>query len=320
MSSKKLPGVLTRLEAAAAAFSHAGPALIGVSGGRDSVALLHALVKGGARELVVCHLDHGLRRGSAADVQFVKELAAQHGLSVDVGNENVCSLAERMGVSVETAAREARYGFFARVARERGIHRLLLAHHADDQVETLLFRLFRGAGPGGLRGMQTETTRVVDGVELHIARPLLGVWREEIDAYLAHHGLAFCEDPSNADPRHTRNRIRHELLPLLSEVFGRDVRRSVWRAAEILRAEDDLLSGQVPAPESELSVVELHEMPEAMQRRTVHRWLVENGIGNVGFTEVESVRSLLTGRRARINLPGNRCARRRAKKLFLANA
>ncbi len=299
------------------------PALVGVSGGRDSVALLHALREQGFTQLVVCHLDHGLRPESEEEGRFVAELAARMELSCVAEQVDVATLAEELRVSTETAAREARYAFFARAARRYNCHRLFLAHHADDQVETFLFNLFRGSGTAGLGGMRAMTLREIEGVRLEILRPLLGVWRNEIDAYVAAQGLAFREDASNADPAHTRNRLRHRLIPLIEEEYGRPVRQTVWRAAELLAVEDEWMEGAAelrifPANDAELSAKALAGFPVALQRRALKRWLRAQGVGNVGYEEVEAVRSLLTqGPPAKVNLPGGMHARRRAGKLFL---
>jgi tRNA(Ile)-lysidine synthase len=293
--------------------------LIGVSGGRDSVALLHQLLAAGFRDLIVCHLDHGLRPESAEDARFVSELAAQHGLEAVIGRQDVAARAKRRRQSLETAGREARYGLFTQVSRNRDCPRLFLAHHADDQVETFLFNLFRGAAMSGLAAMRPLTTRTIDGVRLDISRPLLGVWRAEIDAYVAKHGLAFREDASNTDPRHTRNRLRHELLPAIERALGRDVRTTIWRTAEILRAEDELLAAMIAEQDlsPELSVPALIALPLAIQRRLLHAWLKAQGVPDVGYDEVEAVRALLAGRRAKCNLSGGWHARRRTKRLFL---
>ena len=291
------------------------PALIGVSGGRDSVALLHLLAGSGQR-LIVCHLDHGLRPESRDEARFVERLALGLGCEFVGKCENVAARAKRMKCSIETAAREARYAFFAKVARERGVRRLFLAHHADDQVETFLFNLLRGSGAAGLGAMRASSMRG----DLEIVRPLLGIWREEIDRYIAEHGLEFCEDASNADPRHTRNRVRHEILPMLAQAFGREVRGALLRSAEILREEDAFLSAlpeMAMANARELSVSEMRALPLAIQRRVLLAWLRARGIAEIGFEEVERVRSLLTGRVAKVNLPGARHARRRAGKLFV---
>lgn len=290
------------------------PALIGVSGGRDSVALLHWLATRGHR-LIVCHLDHALRAESREEAEFVRKMTARVGCECVVRQENVGARAKRMKCSIETAAREARYAFFAKVARARRVRRVFLAHHADDQVETFLFNLLRGSGAAGLAAMRATALRG----DLEIVRPLLGVWREEIDSYVAEHGLEFCEDPSNTDRRHTRNRVRHEILPLLAEAFGREVRGALLRSAEILREEDAFLCALPEmgiATAVQLSVKEMRELPLAMQRRVLLAWLRGRGVGEIGFEEVERVRSLLAGRVAKVNLPGGEHARRRAGKIF----
>ncbi len=297
-------------------FPRRAAVLAGVSGGRDSVALAHWLCANGFTRVIVCHLDHGLRPESRVDAKFVRALAAQLGCRFSGGRTDVASLAKRRGLSIETAAREARHEFFARCAKKHGTRALVLAHHADDQAETFLFNLLRGAGPGGLCGMAALTVRD-DG--LSIARPLLGVWREEIDAYIAAHDLDFREDASNADPRHTRNGIRHSALPALAQAMGRDVRRALWRAAEILRAENDVVSGQVPRTGgiAEVPLEALAGLPLALRRRLIHEWLRAGGVKDVGFDEVEAVLSLAGGGRAKVNLPGGRYARRNKKRIFL---
>ena len=148
--------------------------LIGVSGGRDSVALLHALVEAGFRRLIVCHLNHGLRgRSAAADARFVAALAAKLGLECVAEKVDVAQWADEHSLSLETAAREVRYDFFARVARRHRCRILFLAHHADDQAETLLFNLCRGAGRSGLGGMSRDGQRTVSGVRLRLFREMV---------------------------------------------------------------------------------------------------------------------------------------------------
>ena len=156
--------------------------LIGVSGGRDSVALLHSLVDLGYTKLIVCHLDHQLRgRSAKADAKFAEKLAANYDLDFEHGSTNVRALAAKKKMSIEAAGRDARYKFFAKIAKRRRCREIFLAHHADDLVETFLINLFRGTGSTGLAGMREITTRRIDDVDLTIVRPLLGVWRTKID-------------------------------------------------------------------------------------------------------------------------------------------
>ena len=298
------------------------PALIGVSGGRDSVALLRMLLDLGHAKLTVCHLDHGLRSESVEDAVFVASLCRRLGLPCHSVRVDVGELAQTKKQSTETAARTARYSFFASVAKELGINRVFLAHHADDQVETFLFNLFRGSGTAGLRGMRPVSSRTIDGVELQLRRPMLGIWRREIDAFVSKQNLPYREDHSNADPRHTRNRVRGEIMPFLEGTFGRDVRPALWRAAEILGAEDEWIEASLAldaeeAP-AEIPVARVGDLPVAIQRRLLHRWLHARGIADVSFEDVEAVRALLGGGRpAKVNLAGGFHARRRAGKLFI---
>jgi tRNA(Ile)-lysidine synthase len=297
--------------------------LIGVSGGRDSLALLHRLMDLGYRRLIVCHLDHQLRgRASQADAKFVSDLAAKSNLESEIDCVDVAALARRTKQSIETAGRNARYDFFAGIARRRRCRTIFLGHHAGDLVETFLFNLFRGAGPAGLSGMRQVATRNVDGVHLTIVRPLLGATRDEIDAYLKGHHLKYREDATNETLGPLRNRIRHRVIPYIEKELGRNVRGALWRAATISADEAEWAETLVDAPsigKSELSLRELRKQPRALQRRTIHLWLQTRGIVNLDFETIERVRALVqpAARVAKTNLAHDRHARRRAGKLFL---
>jgi len=293
--------------------------LAGVSGGIDSVSLLHALVQHGFGKVTVVHLDHGLRGSAGAgDARFVKRLARRLALPIIAARADVAALAREGKLSIETAARQARYRFFAQAARQTRCRTLVLAHHADDQVETFLFNLLRGGG-SGLGGMRPRTVREIDGVHLEILRPWLGVWRAEIEGYAAREKVRYREDASNASPEHTRNRLRAQLLPMLANTFGRDVRQSLWRAAEVLSAQQEWLNQSLTLDGAELPVTALRVLPEALQRHTIHEWLRRHRIPQISFTLVESVRALLPpgATRAKVNLPGGSFARRRAGQLFV---
>ncbi len=294
--------------------------LIGVSGGRDSVALVHLLAEYGFRRLIVCHLDHGLRgRASRGDALFVRRLAARLGFEHEAERADVPALAAAQRQSIETAAREARYAFFGRVARRRRCSALFLAHHADDQVETFFFNLFRGAGAAGLAAMRPESERVYGAFRLRLLRPLLAVWRAEIDACIRERKWRYREDASNREPVNLRNKMRHEIIPLLESHFGREIKRSVWRSAEILGAENEWIAGLAVAGDGELPLARLRALPLPLRRRLIHGWLKKAGVPCAGFDEVEAVLGLLApgSPRAKVNLPGGFHARRREKKLFL---
>jgi len=295
--------------------------LIGVSGGRDSVALLHWLVDLGYRKLIVCHFDHHLRgRSSQADARFVKKLAAKYRADFQIGSANVRALAKKKRMSIETAAREARYSFFAKVAKRRRCRTIFLAHHADDLVETFLLNLFRGAGTAGLAAMRDASTRRIDKFDLVVVRPFLGVWRKEIDIYLREQRLKFREDASNKNLNPLRNRVRHRVIPYLEKMLGRNIRQNIWRTAVIAAEEENWIENQLPdSDEVELPVAKLRDTPVALQRRRILKWLRAQSVADVGFDLIERVRSLAErdARIAKVNLPQDRHARRRAGKIFI---
>jgi tRNA(Ile)-lysidine synthase len=302
-------------------FSSDGRYLVGVSGGRDSVALLHFLTASGYKNLVVCHLNHQLRdRASTADACFVEQLAGKLQVDVVIRSANVRALAAKKKMSIETAARDARYEFFARVAKRKRCRTIFLAHHADDVVETFLINLFRGSGTSGLAAIREISKRSIGEVDLTIVRPLLGIWRNDIDQYIRAHRLAFREDASNKDLAPVRNRIRRRVIPYLEKTIGRNIRQSIWRTAMIAAEEEAWIENQMPnSVDVDLAVGKLSALPIALQRRQILKWLRRQDVANVGFNVVESVRSLLDhdSRVAKINLPQDRHVRRRLGKIFI---
>ncbi|CAB4244655.1 tRNA(Ile)-lysidine synthase [Methylacidimicrobium sp. AP8] len=261
--------------------------LAAVSGGLDSCVLLDALVLTGKRPTVV-HFDHGWRPESVEDAVFVRELAASYGLEY---------LEERSApadAATETSARKRRYEFFARAAQISGVHDLALAHHADDQVETLLLQLLRGAGSLA-RGMREAEVR--DGFRLH--RPFLWLDRSRLREHAQARGLRWREDRSNDDRRYLRNRIRHELLPFLEERFSPHVRQSLLRFCRVRIAEEEWMTELVrqAAEGTGLSVGDLRNSPIGRQRRIVHHWLRRQGIRDISLSDVEAVRGLASGGR-----------------------
>lgn len=302
-------------------FPPAARYLIGVSGGRDSVALLHWLTNLGYKKLIVCHLNHQLRgRSSHADARFVEKLAAKYRVDFELGAANVRALAKKEKMSIETAAREARYSFFAKAAKRHRCCTIFLAHHADDLVETFLLNLIRGAGLTGLARMRDISERRVDDGDLMIVRPLLSTWRNDIDAYVREHRLKFRDDASNKDLVPMRNRIRKRMIPYLEEMLGRNVRQNIWRTATIVADEEDWIDNQMPdSPSAGLSVPQLRPLPLALQRRAILKWLRVQNVSDVRFDVIEHVRSLLEpdARVAKVNLSQNRHVRRRAGKIFI---
>lgn len=220
-------------------------ALIGVSGGADSVALLAALRERAPVlkvRLTVAHLNHGLRgRAAAEDAAFVRDLAAQWGLPCVIGQARVRTRAKNKGISIEMAARETRYAFLERVARRVRADVVVTAHTADDQAETVLLKLARGAGPDGLGGMRA--VRTLPSGTRHV-RPMLETSRREIEAYLKKNGIPWREDASNLDADPLRNRVRHDVLPMLESVLNPQIRAALTRTADICRADTAWLDAQ----------------------------------------------------------------------------
>lgn len=295
--------------------------LVGVSGGRDSVALLHWLVESGYKRLVACHLNHQLRGTSSdRDARFVKKFVESYDVDLEMGSANVKTLATKQRMSIEAAAREARYKFFAQIAKQRRAQTIFLGHHADDLVETFFINLFRGSGASGLGAMREVSKRRINDVDLTIVRPFLGIWRREIDEFIAQRRLQFREDESNKDVAALRNRIRHRIIPYLEKTLGRNIRQNIFRAAMIVAEEEDWIEDHLPnASDADLAVAELRELPVALQRREILKWLRAQRITDVGFDVVENVRSLLghDAGIAKVNLPRNRHVRRRAGKIFI---
>lgn len=275
--------------------------LAAVSGGPDSVALLHLLLRLKeelSMDLHVFHLDHGLRAGSAEDAAFVRRLAKEWGVPAHIIRENVAEK-RRRGESTQEAARRLRYAALRRTAAQIGATRVALGHHADDQAETVLMRLLRGAGAAGLGGMRRRRGMFI--------RPLLDVTRADVEAYCRMFRLPTRQDPTNLKTSYFRNKVRLQLLPLLETEYNPNVRLTLNRMATLLQDDDDLLeywahrafrrlrvdvaaplasSVARPAPSTgqpsrlvALAAAELARQPRALRRRVVrHAWRQVAGV------------------------------------------
>ncbi len=213
--------------------------VVGVSGGPDSLSLLHALQRL-EYKVIVAHFDHCLRPESGQDAEKVGEMAEKAGLPFVTAKKDVRSYAQSERLSIEEAARKARYHFLFDQAHQAGAQAVAVAHTADDQVETVLMHLLRGAGLSGLKGMSYRAIVPEWDNEIPLVRPLLGVWREETLAYCRDLGLEPLLDASNQDITFFRNRLRLELIPLL-EQYNPQVRQVIWRTARTLAADHEVL-------------------------------------------------------------------------------
>ena len=296
--------------------------LIGVSGGLDSMALMHLLKEAGFRDVVVCHLDHGLRgRESAADARFVKKEAEKQGFSVESGKIDLRQLMAESGESLETAGRNARHRFFASLSSKYRCKRLFLSHHLDDQAETVLWNLMRGSH--GCRGMQDVSELVMNGVRMNVHRPLLGIRKSDLLAWMEERKLPWREDASNLVNDVARNCIRNEALPLLAEIAKRDVAPLLARAAqadECLREAMDwaLAKAAVLDPQGRLHIGVLRDLPAALRIHAVADFLKSNGIPDISGALLENCSVMLDpASPASVNLPGGRRLRRREGRFFI---
>ncbi|HEX9079915.1 MAG TPA: tRNA lysidine(34) synthetase TilS [Desulfuromonadaceae bacterium] len=286
--------------------------IVGVSGGADSTALLELLgdLPGFAPRLVAAHLNHCLRgRHSDEDEEFCRSLAVRHAIPFESRRTDVAELAGRQGLNLEDAGRRARIDFFEEVRETWGAPVVALGHHADDQAETVLMRLLRGAGADGLAGMAYRNAR-------GYIRPLLEISRAEIEGFLTERGICWREDASNRDLSFLRNRIRHELLPLLAH-YNPAVSGRLTVTASLLADEDDLLERLAEETFARVctgdgdgwacDVASLAEHHPAMRRR-LFRLMLERLAGNldrITRRHIAALESLLDSSRpnAALNLP-----------------
>jgi tRNA(Ile)-lysidine synthase len=265
--------------------------MVAVSGGLDSMVLLrllHDLAASNRWKPTVVHFNHQLRgRSSASDEVFVRQAAAKLGLPFVAGWGAAKSRAQETGQSVEMAAREMRHAFLAQLARARKCRVVALAHHADDQVELFFLRLFRGAGGEGLAGMKWCALSPA-GSRLQLIRPLLDVRRADLASFARENRIRFREDASNASLDFRRNRIRHELLPLLESRYQSGLAKTVLRLMEIVGAEAGFVTENAKQWLSTRGQTAFNSLPLAVQRRCVQLQLQRLKVA-VDYEMIESL-------------------------------
>ena len=294
--------------------------LVAVSGGPDSVCLLHILAElreGLGITLHVAHLNHKLRgTESEADARYVSRVTHRLGISATIEEQDVKAYQKHKRISLEEAAREVRYTFLAQVAQSVGAKEAALGHTVDDHIETILMHLVRGAGIKGLQGLQPHTQWQLGGNSVTIVRPLLQVSREETTNYCRQHRLKPRIDTSNLSLSSLRNRIRHQLLPLLRS-YNPQVTEALLRTARI--AGDDLgfideqclrLWAEIAQKQGNTVILDkqrLLKSPSAL-RRYLLRMSIEKLLGNIKDIEmrhIEDIMSILTKPAGkRLDLPG----------------
>lgn len=306
-----------------------GTVLCAVSGGRDSVCLLHYLCSLARRHgfsVAAGHYNHHMRPTAQRDEDFVRSLCEQLDVPFYTDGCDVVAAARGAGLGVEEMGRRLRYEFLERLADRLGAQRIATAHHQADQAETVLLNLLRGTGPEGLGGIPPVRGRLI--------RPLLNTSREEIEAYLAEHGLGHVEDETNESLNFARNRLRHNVMPELEKIHPA-LRRSIARTAQIVSREnrylDELAAGYLPDAGAEVSCAVLQSAPEVLRPRMVRLLLERLGTGkkDISAAHLEAVLALSEKGRGMVSLPGAeavcrsgvlilRAAERAAQELALA--
>jgi len=293
-------------------FSRGQKILVAVSGGADSLVLLHvlnSLAHKNRWQISIAHFNHQLRgRASDADEKLVGRTAKNLSLSFYAGRADVKKFAAQEKISVEMAARKLRHEFLAKTARENKISTVALAHHADDQVELFFLRLLRGAGGEGLAGMKWRSPSPADS-KVTLVRPLLGFSKAEIFSFARAEKIRFRDDATNFSSDFLRSRIRNGLLPLLRKKYQPGIAKTVLRLMEITGAESEFVgevarswerrhlagtvrrktgihAGRMPA----LPEAGFDQMPVAVQRRVLQQQLAEAGVVS-DFELVERLRA-----------------------------
>ncbi|HEX2477461.1 MAG TPA: tRNA lysidine(34) synthetase TilS [Lacipirellulaceae bacterium] len=308
--------------------------VLGVSGGADSVAMLRAVlaikaVCGGNGQLFVAHFNHGVRGAEAdADQDWLGALCRQLNLPFETARAEPVAI-QRQGDGWEAAARTARYGFLLRIAERLGARFVAVAHTADDQVETVLHRILRGTGLAGLAGIRPSRPL---SPSVALVRPLLGTTRREVLAYLADIGQDYRVDPTNWDTRRTRNRLRHELLPLMRDTYNFAVDEALRRLALQAGEAEEVIAGAAeqiardciaiergPQPKADskglkvrLDCRGLHGVPMIVTREVCRAAWREAGwpMQAMGFDEWQAIAELVLQQRSTpVNLPDGLQAR-----------
>jgi tRNA(Ile)-lysidine synthetase-like protein len=305
--------------------------LIGVSGGADSLALAHVLHRSSDSfgfKLHIATLDHQLRgQASADDARFVEHIAASWGIPVTAGQTDVRALAQERHIGIEAAARLARYNFLTTIARQIGASRIAVAHHANDQAETVLMHIIRGAGSRGLAGMLWSAP-VPGHADLILIRPFLNVTRTQIETYCHENNLQPRHDETNSDTSLLRNRIRLETIPHL-ERTNQQVIDSLIRMADISALESDYLQEQleqaiaphIEAANDRISInrAAFRELHPALRRRFIDWAAQKIGGSDIGYDHIiNAVRLGLEGQVSALAiLPGSLRLRVDYERLFI---
>lgn len=284
--------------------------LIGVSGGADSVMMMHLLGDLSVPcefHVTVAHLNHGIRAEADDDAAFVRSIATAHDLPFVLDHADVPALAEANGESIEMAARRARYAFFTNAAMKAECTAIATAHTRDDQAETIILNLARGTGVGALAGIP----RCSMLGPMRLIRPLLDIDRHDVESYLRERDISWREDASNTDTRFLRNRVRRHVMPMLETQLNPQIRDALLRCADIWREEDCWLQALTEdalescRAESDLHLKPLRALPTAARRRVLRLWLVRADVDPVAlsYDAIQRIEGLLSCKHGSASVP-----------------
>ena len=280
--------------------------LVAVSGGADSVALIHllyALAPTLSVRLAIAHLNHGLRlQESERDAEFVASLARNLKLPLFIDKIDVHDYRQRHKLSLEEAARNVRYNFLNQIAEENNFTKIAVGHHLDDNAELVLMFLLRGSGPLGLSGMPPKRSGMPPGEDAKIIRPLIDVRRCEILDYLGQNKLEYVSDSTNTNRSYLRNRIRHDLIPELASKYNPNIVETLNRLASLTRSEEQWMETLVDPiyhsiltkqdPDSVyLSLNRLADLPLAARRRVLRKAIkeVKGNLRRIAFSHIAAI-------------------------------
>ncbi len=287
--------------------------LLAVSGGMDSMAMLHALImlkehSGLPADLHVAHLNHQLRaEESEQDAEFVRLAAETLKTPISVETKDIESIAKKDGKSLETCARDERYHFLVKTAKEFHCHKIVTAHNADDQTETILYRILRGTGLRGLSGIPAKRrSSQEDDCQIELIRPLLTTSRETIEQFVQMHQISFRNDSSNEETTFTRNRIRHSLLPLIKEQFNPNIFSAIQQLGNIAQWQNELLHSDIhqlindviitkTSYRIELSCDLLRKTALIQQAELLHEALkiIQQPLQHIGYKQIKTLLDLV---------------------------
>jgi len=303
--------------------------VVGVSGGADSVCLLDNLHKMGYK-LVIAHFNHQLRLQAENDALFVEKISKQLGLPFELDTSNVKKYAEQSHKSIEEAARMLRYQFLIRTAKKFHTRYVAVAHNADDQVETVMMHLIRGSGISGLTGMKEKTIIDEFDKEIFILRPLLSVWRSEIEYYLQNNDLTYHEEETNRDLQYTRNQIRNELIPGITKKYPK-FREQIWQTAFLLTDDKKIIDSKVDKTWDEIidhsktgiircTRSDFIKLSLGLQRHLLRKmvFFLQTSIRDISFESIQrGIDSLNEHQSGIIDLEGNLCIELTGKEFYV---